>query len=398
MSLIFAVAMLVIIVAVGCAIDYGYAVRQRDYALGVLDTAVVTAAANLMESRAATDAARTKVASASVDSYIASSNATGLLADARTEVVTSGLGSTVTATADVSVPTSFLGIIGVDRIDFTLSSSSESTSTPYVDVTLLVDTSGSMALGATAADIDRLVANVRCAFACHDNPGADSFAWAAANGVTLRYDLIRQSVLNFADYIEDIDTVGHTRVQIYTFDDSLRRNLALTTDMVQVRANLPAAPQTSGETVGGTRWWTYADTIPGLIGGGGDGTSRAKAIKLVMMLTDGVQDPNRTWTWDTPLRDYVREFDPTVCDTLRMQNAKVGVVQVPYLDLTGDWGYDATLGMPSLLGRNGDRHADTTYALQRCGGDLYHLATSAESVVDSFKTLYARAVPPRLSR
>lgn len=155
------------------------------------------------------------------------------------------------------------------------------------------------------------------------------------------------------------------------FDDTLRRNQALTTDMARIRANLPSAPQTSGETVGGTRWWTYADTIPGLIGNGGDGTSQARAIKLVMMLTDGVQDPNRTWTWDLPQRDYVREFDATVCDTLRARNVRIGVVQVPYVEMPLDWGYKATLGMPSLLGRNGDRHADATYALRRCGGDLY---------------------------
>ncbi len=118
-----------------------------------------------------------------------------------------------------------------------------------------------MALGATTADIQRLRTQFGCAFACHDNPGHDSFAWAEANGVKLRYDLIRDAVLDFANYIEGINGNGRTRVQLYTFDDILRLNQPLTTNMALVRANLPTAPQTSGETVGGTRWWTYADTI-----------------------------------------------------------------------------------------------------------------------------------------
>ncbi len=149
----------------------------------------------------------------------------------------------------------------------------------------------------------------------------------------LRYDLIRDAVLDFANYIDGINGNRRTRVQLYTFDDILRLNQSLTTNMALVRANLPTAPQTSGETVGGTRWWTYANTIPGLIGAGGDGTTQAKAVKLVMMLTDGAQDPNRTWTWNTPLRDYVREMDWTACNTMRTNKVKVGVVHVPYLDM-----------------------------------------------------------------
>ncbi len=115
------------------------------------------------------------------------------------------------------------------------------------------------------------------------------------------------------------------------------------------------------------------------------------------MMTDGAQDPNRTWTWNTPLRDYVREMDWTACNTMRTNKVKVGVVHVPYLEMSWDWGYVATLGQASKLGRGGDRLADTTYALQNCARDLYYVGTTPDSVTQSFKALFNRAMPPRLS-
>lgn len=396
--MIFALSVVATFAVVGSAIDYGMALSRRDAAANALDNAVVMAAVEIKASASTNDGeARDGLAKRVVREFIDTSDVADLIDDPVVKLSETGLDVTVSATATGSTETTMLGFWGISKIDFTVKSASVATISPFIDVTLLVDTSGSMALGATSGDIQKLSARYGCAFACHDNPGKDSFAWAAANGVKLRYDLIREAVMNFADHVDSVNQSNRIRVQVYTFDDQLRLNQSLTSNMDRVRAKLPSAPQTSSETVGGTRWWTFASSIPGIVGTGGDGSKRSKAIKLVMMLTDGVQDPNRTWTWDLPLRNYVREFDWAACDSLRDNNVKVGVVQVPYLQMNWDWGYVATLGQPSLLGRGGDRLADTTYALQRCGGDLYHRADTPDSVTESFKTLFRRAAPPRLS-
>jgi len=74
------------------------------------------------------------------------------------------------------------------------------------------------------------------------------------------------------------------------------------------------------------------------------------------------------------------------------------VVETTGLGSTVTADFFVSTWFPGVIGRNGDRHADTTAALQRCGGDLHKHAATPEPVVDGFNTLCARAVPPRLSR
>lgn len=398
-ALIFALLAFVVFAAAGAAVDFSSGYRAKSEADSAIDAAVLGAAASL---RGDTDAwsdekVATEKAKASVESYFAT-NTADLPPGTLTVVVKRvGLDLVVTGTFAGSVPGHFTRLFGKEAMDIASTASANVQSSPYIDITLLVDTSASMALGATSADIDRLKAQFGCAFACHDNPGKDSYSWAESNGVTLRYDLIQQAILHLADYLEDVNEGGKIQVQLYAFDDTLGSLSPLNASMNNLRKNLPTAPVTSSETAGGTRFWEYKDQIPGVIKKSGDGSTRGKAMQIVMMLTDGVQDPNRTWTWDTPLRDYVREFDWSVCDTVRDMGAGFGVVQVPYLEMTWDWGYNATLDQPSKLGRAGmKRIDDVTYALKKCGGDLYMLADTPDEIVESFQTLLERATPLRL--
>lgn len=398
-ALIFGILAFVAFAAAGAAVDFSTGYRAKSEADSAIDAAVLGAAASLrgdMDAWSNETVAAAK-AKAEVESYFATNTADLPPGTLTVTVKHVGFDLVVTGTYTASVPGRFTRLFGKEAMDIASTASANVQSTPFIDITLLVDTSASMALGATTADIDKLKAKFGCAFACHDNPGNDSYSWAKANGVTLRYDLIQQAILHLADYLEDVNEGGKIQVQLYAFDDTLKSLTPLMASMNQLRSSLPTAPVTSSETAGGTRFWEYKDQIPGTIKRSGDGSTRGKAIQIVMMLTDGVQDPNRTWTWNTPLRDYVREFDWSVCDTVRGMGADFGVVQVPYLEMPWDWGYNATLDQPSKLGRVGSKRIeDVTYALKKCGGDLYMLADTPDEIVESFQTLFERATPLRL--
>ncbi len=400
-AMLFAIVFMAIMGIVGSAVDYGRAISTQSRAAAALDAAVLAAAEALRNDgkAQATDASALALARATVERYWSANISDIPVEKVVTSIVRDGVDINIFARYDSTVDTTVMSIAGFDTVAIGGTASAVATGFPYIDLTLVVDTSASMALGASEADIDRLRNQFGCAFACHDNPGADSYSWARSNGVKLRYDLIRDAILNLADYLENFNSGGRIQVQLYEFNDKLTQLSPLNASMNNLRKNLPSDPVTSSETVGGTRFWEFASTLPSLVAKSGDGSTRGKATQLLLMLTDGVQDPNRTWTSDVPLRAYVREFDWTACDQIRADGAMIGVVQVPYLKMDWDWGYGETLGQPSLLGRPGmQRIDDVSHALEKCGGDLHMTANSPEQVTNSFQTLFRKAVPIRLTR
>ena len=103
-----------------------------------------------------------------------------------------------------------------------------------------------------------------------------------------------------------------------------------------------------------------------LIGSAGDGSTANKPLKLVLLLTDGVQS-KRDWvvdnpsnTWDCvstvsgncikfnttyfPDSDLVRPLGPSLCKEMKTNNVTVGVLYTEYLSIPLDWGYNGTVG------------------------------------------------------
>lgn len=398
---LFGLSLFVLLGVVAGAVDFSLALRAKSYADSAIDSAVLAAATAIRDDPKAwtNDKRAQRLADRTIRDYFASNVLDSEVPKGKltVEVTRIGFDTVVKGTYEGRSPAAFLPIFDIDGVDIEATAAANAPSLPYIDITLIVDTSGSMALGATTADIDRLKAQFGCAFACHDDPGEDSYSWAVENGVKLRYDLVREAILNLADHLDSTKTGGRVQVQLYAFDDTLRRLSPLNASTNNLRKNLPTTPVTSSETAGGTRMWEIGPQIPDVVNKAGDGSTRGKAMQLVMMLTDGVQDPNRTWTWDLPLRDKVREFDVAFCDTVREKGALMGVVQVPYLEMTWDWGYNVTLDQPSLAGTFGAKRIDdVTSALKACGGDLYMRAETPDQITRSFESLLEQAVPTRL--
>jgi hypothetical protein len=141
-------------------------------------------------------------------------NATGTVT-----VVDTPQGSTISRTVSVSYtaasPTLFAGVLGMNTLPISGSTTAANNAAPQINFYLLVDTSPSMGIAATTSGISTMVANTSkqggCAFGCHEtNPTAsdttgnpidpstgkpgDNYFLARKLGVTLRIDLVNQAV------------------------------------------------------------------------------------------------------------------------------------------------------------------------------------------------------------
>ena len=90
---------------------------------------------------------------------------------------------------------------------------------------------------------------------------------------------------------------------------------------------------------------TMMTSLTKLVGTAGDGSSAAKPLKLVLLLTDGAQS-SRPWVLtSSTTQTYVAPMNPSWCSTLKKNGVTIGVLDTEYLAITYDWGYNATLGM-----------------------------------------------------
>jgi Flp pilus assembly protein TadG len=276
----------------------------------------------------------------------------------------------------------------------------------YINVYLMIDTSGSTAIGASSSDQQKLIQTTGCAFACHDgspvNGYADAFAYAEGVGITLRYDVLNTGVRKFLDQVDSTDPQHrYVRTNIYSFDSTLKNltgSSTPTSNTSQLRANLPTAPSTSSEFDGATHFNESIGSVMSDIGTGGDGLTANTPKKLLIIATDGVQDPNRTWTYNLLLRPQVTVINTAFCNTLANANVKVAFIHMPYLPMTWDWGYMATLGMPAGNGTSQTRVDLIQPALQSCAGNLYTQANDTTSLTNAFANIFQAYIGVRLTQ
>ena len=182
-SVMFALALLPILTAIGCAIDYTEAVRLRIKLQSAADAAsVASISQQSLGYNAALQMTADGTVTAGVDDAIAifKGNAasfpgySNLSLNAQVTKTGVKLASTVTFSADL--PTTFMGVVGYRNLTVTGNSKSTSSLPPYLDFYLMLDVSGSMGLPSTDAEQTRLAAinpdNYKqypngCTFACH---------------------------------------------------------------------------------------------------------------------------------------------------------------------------------------------------------------------------------------
>ena len=349
-STIFALSVVPLIGALGGAIDYGALYKARAVAAAAADSATLAA---VSFSGYNTDASSAKATGLSVFNAQLSSSGKINVEAATLDVVDEGLSRKATLTYSGTVKTSFIGVLGITGIPFSGSSVASVGKAPFMDFYVLLDNSPSMGLGATTADINKMMANTpdQCAFACHDtNNTNDYYSIAQKNGVTLRVDVVRSATQKLIDSaLEQQGANSNYRIAIYTYGASAQA-LKLTKN-APLQSNLPNAKTQAADiklmavntsnidymySPHAAMLSQMADEIPNP----GDGSTQAKAQKILFYVSDGVTDAKLPVGCSKPLTGSRCQMplDPAKCSEMKSRGIKVAVLYTTYLPLpTNGW-------------------------------------------------------------
>jgi Flp pilus assembly protein TadG len=182
-AVIFTLAMIPLVSALGSAVDYSMATRMKAKLQSAADAASV---ASISQNSAGYLAATNMQSDGSIAAGVTEANLifdgnmstiTGYQNLTRTSTVTkTGIKLNSNVTFSAQVPTTFMRVIGMQALTVTGSSTSAAKLPPYLDFYLMLDVSGSMGLPSTDAEQTRLtllnpddfsVYPNGCTFACH---------------------------------------------------------------------------------------------------------------------------------------------------------------------------------------------------------------------------------------
>ena len=193
-AITFAIAAFPIMLTAGAAVDYSAANRSKATLDSFADAAVLAVTAQSAMSMTAA-AAEVRAVDYFNAQAVALKRGTVLTVSATVTDSSSGRSALVKYTA--KVPTTIAAIAGIQNLNIAGSSSSASAVPTYIDFYLLLDNSPSMGVGATPADVSKMVNNTsdQCAFACHQMDVApnDYYGLAKTLGVTTRIDVVRSA-------------------------------------------------------------------------------------------------------------------------------------------------------------------------------------------------------------
>jgi Flp pilus assembly protein TadG len=182
-AVIFVIALLPILAAIGCAVDYSLATRMKAKLQSAADAASV---ASISQKSAGYLAATTMTGDGTISAGVTEatnifngnmSGITGYTNLAVTPTVTkTGIKLTSNVQFSADVPVVFMQVLGYQKLTVSGISNSTASLPPYLDFYLMLDVSGSMGLPSTDAEQTRLSAinpddfsvyPNGCTFACH---------------------------------------------------------------------------------------------------------------------------------------------------------------------------------------------------------------------------------------
>ncbi|MGY4155998.1 Flp pilus assembly protein TadG [Bradyrhizobium sp. USDA 4461] len=423
-AMTFSLALLPLVIAVGCAVDYSRANQIRSKLISAADAASVGSVAKQSPGFIAAGAMTSdgEIPAGEADARqifngnIFNQNGFTLTSVTPTVTKTGGtITSTVKFTADV--PTMFLGVIGRSKMAVSGSSTSTATMPLYIDFYLLLDNSPSMGVGATPTDVDKLVKattgnsfkpNDQCAFACHDyNDPNNYYNLAKSLGVTTRIDVLRSATQQLMDTAATTQTYSSQfRMAIYDFGASsatygLRSLFTLSSslssaksaagniDLMGVYGNNDAYTADKD-----SQFTTIFPQINNEIGNPGAGTSSAP-MKYLFFVSDGVADePNSSCL--KPITGSNRcqsPINPALCDVIKKRNIKIAVLYTTYLQLpTNNW-YMTWID-PFNQGPFGPSpNSQIAQNMRACASPGFYFEVSpTQGIADAMNALFKKAV------
>ena len=304
------------------------------------------------------------------------------------------------------------------NMPMTVTSTSSATVPPYIDFYLLLDNTPSMGLGATTADINKLVAatahetgtlagDENCAFACHetDLPGADYYALAKSIGVTMRIDVVRQATQNLMTTATNTETLPNQfRMAIYDFGlDATQISAtapgaypisALTSNLTTSASNASAIDlmTISKQNYNNDEQTNYTSVLADMntrIPAEGSGMTAATPEEVLFMVADGMQDSyNCSYNVGATCR-RITPLDTTTCTTLKARGVRIAVLYTTYLVLTPgqDSWFDSNV-RPILTPTD-----NVATAMQSCASPgLYFAVNPSQGISDAMNALFQKVV------
>ncbi len=358
--MIFGLVLIPMFFAAGMAMDYSIAARMKDQLNAAADAAALAAVTPKMMNQQSSVAA-----TAAQNMFNAQiSTIKGLSfnpANLNISVTDSELVRTAQITYSASVQNAFAKVYHQYTTALHGSSTASATTAPNIDFYMLLDSSPSMAIAATTAGINTMVANTSaqggCAFACHQvttageglgNPGGeDNYALARNLGVTLRIDNVAAAVSNLTTTAQSTMAQNNAqyRMAIYTFDVAFNTIQPLSSNLSTVQAsasNIAMLQVYKNNWLTSTNNNSDADTnydaamsgVNTIMPNPGTGTNSNGDTpqEVLFFVTDGVEDEKVGGSRQQS------QMSNSWCTTIKNRGIRIAVLYTTYLPLpTNSW-------------------------------------------------------------
>lgn len=400
---------------IGCAIDYSRAVQLRSKLQASIDAASVGSVAKTSPAFIAAGSMTsdgTIAVGATDATRIFDANMSGVggytLNSMTATVAKSGSAITSTTQFSAQVPTTFLAVMGKSAMTVTGTSNSTASMPLYIDFYLLLDNSPSMGVGATPADVAKMVNNTpdACAFACHDtSTSSNYYNLAKSLGVQTRIDVLRSATQSLMDTAASTQTyTSQFRMAIYDFGASasnagLRNLFSLSSSLTSART---AAGNIDLMTVNGqnenndqdTNFTNIFPAINNAISAPGTGTSSAPQ-KYLFFVSDGVADENNGGSCLKPTTGgrCQSPLNPALCTSLKSRGVKIAVLYTTYLALPTNAWYNSWIA-PFNVGPYGPSpNSEIALNMQSCASPgLYFEVSPTQGISQAMNALFQKAV------
>jgi len=414
-AILFALSLVPVISSIGYAIDYNRATQLRTKLQSAIDSASVGSVA---KTSPAFIAAGTMMSDGSIPDGVTDatkifngimSGVGGYTLNSMTADVTK-TGGTITSTTQFSaqVPTTFLGVMGKSAMTVTGTSTSTASMPLYIDFYLLLDNSPSMGVGATPADVAKMVNNTpdACAFACHDtSTSSNYYNLAKTLGVQTRIDVLRSATQSLMDTAASTQTyTSQFRMAIYDFGASassagLRSLFSLSSSLSSAKtaAGIIDLMTVNGQNENNDQDTNFTNIFPAInsvIGAPGAGTSSAPQ-KYLFFVSDGVADENNGGSCLKPTTGgrCQSPLNPALCTSLKSRGIKIAVLYTTYLALPTNAWYNSWIA-PFNAGPYGPSpNSEIAQNMKSCASSgLYFEVSPTQGISQAMNALFQKAV------
>ena len=360
-SVIFALVILPLMIAMGAAVDYAIAARTKEMLQAAADSAAIGAIS--MSSSAVKQVIQSgasgEIKAAEADALnIAQINFGGSRFSSITssQILVQYVGNTFSSDVMLTsmVSTYFVRLFGVDSITVSARATAQNKPVYYYNFYVLIDNSPSMGLGATAADISALEAvNGGCAFACHITGASyDTYALAKQRGITLRYQVVSRAVQSMITSAAASQLVSNQyKMAVYSLGadaqvTKLTTVAPLSSSLSSVATaaasvDLMTIPYQNYNNDQQTDLLTALNDIKGIIGTSGSGLSASDPIKVLFLISDGVEDAERPKNCKEKLtgKRCQQPLDTTPCALIKANSVKVASLYTTYQKIPSNTWY-----------------------------------------------------------